>query len=260
MSQPTGWKEKDDRTITEIQNFLKQRKLDAFIPQKPAHIAYLTNYYDILHINILWEEMTSVLVIPHAADAFIVGAHQSWAGAQEFGVAPWWLAERHSTGRPGEKALERTIDLLKEKGLDKGRIGIETKWMPIAMYDCLHSALPGVEFVAADLLVPQIRFIKTKREQRLLKKAAEIGLSSMETYMQAIHSGADRSEARKIRAKRALDDGGEWVGGVDRIAWTGGTDETPDWWDAEARTRFQSSTSRNWKSLPDDSPFLVTHF
>ena len=256
----TGWKEKDDRTIAELRAGMERQKLDAFIPWKGAHLAYLTNYYDMVHMSIPWDEMIAVLVIPLAAEAFIVGEHQSWAGAPEFGVAPWWLAERHSAMRPGRNALERTVELLREKGLAGSRIGIEPKWMPLAAYDYLRSALPNVEFVAADLLVPQVRFIKTRREQHLLREAAQIGLRAMEAYMQALGAGATRPEAQRIRAQRALDDGGEWVGGAYGLAWTGGTDETPAWWDTEARERFLSSTSRNWQGMPHDSRFCVTHF
>lgn len=257
---PTGWKEKDDRTIAEIRAYLERERLEAFIPWKVPHLAYLTNYYDLLHMNILWEEMTAVLVVPRDGDAFIVGEHSSWAGSPEFGVAPWWLTERHSSGRPGRKTLELTVELLRKKGLDKGRIGVEMKWMPAAVLEFLRSELPDAELVSADLLVPQIRFIKTRREQQLLKKAAETGLRSMETYMQAIRAGKTREEAQHVRAQRAIDFGGEWAGGPYKVAWTGGTDETPAWWDPEARESFLASRARNWKALPDDSPFLVTHF
>jgi Xaa-Pro aminopeptidase len=255
----TGWKEKDDRTIAEIRDYLERQKLDAFIPWKVTHLVYLTNYCDMLHMNILWEQRSAVLVIPRADEAFIAGEHTAVAGSPELGVAPWWLAERYDGGRPGREALHRTVELLKQKGLDKGKIGIEIKWMPIAVYDYFRSALPNVTFVSADLLIPQIRFIKTKREQGLLKKAAEIGIRAMEAYMHAIRAGATPVEAQRMRAQRALDYGGEWVGGVSRIAWTGGTGETPAWWDGEARQQALSSATRNWRRLPDEAPFLVTH-
>ncbi len=255
----TGWKEKDDRTIAEIRLYLDSEKLDAFIPWKPSHLAYLTNYYDMVHFGIPWEEMTVLLVIPRADDAFIVGEEFLLVGKGGVGVAPWWLTERHPTSRPAPNALQRFVDLAREKGLDRARIGIEHKWIPVAVYDHLRSALPHVEFVACDLLVPRIRFTKTTREQGLLRKAAEIGLRAMQAYMQAIRSGASREEAERIRAQSALDRGGEWVGGPYGLAWNGGTDETPDWWDPDARRRFFASTARKWRGLPDDSPFFVTH-
>ena len=255
----TGWQEKDDRTIVEIRQYLDREKLDAFIPWKIPHVAYLTNYYDMLHLSIPWEEILGLLVIPRVDDAFIVGDDRLVAGAVELGVAPWWLTERHRTKWPGRNAMQRATELLKEKGFERGRIGIEQKWMPVAVYDYFCSELPHAEFVASDLLVPQVRFIKTEREQRLLQKAAEIGLQAMEAYMQALRSGASRKEAERVRAQCAITHGGEWVGGPYRQAWTGGTDETPDWWDPEPREQFLSWTGRNWQGLPYDSPFFVTH-
>lgn len=255
----TGWKEKDDRTIAEMREYMDREGLDAFIPTKIPHVAYLLNYYDCLHAQILWEEMAGVLVVPRSGDAFLVGTHAHLAGAPEAGVAPWWLKERHGGGRPGITAWETTATLMKEKGLHKGRIGIERKAMPIAVYDRLRELLPDVTFVAADLVVPQIRFIKTEREIGLLREAASLAACSMEAYMDAIRGGASVPEAQRIRAQRAIELGGEWPGGAYRLAWTGGTDETPAWWDAEARERFLA-TSRNWKGGPDDVPCLVTHF
>ena len=95
-----GWKEKDDRTITEIRQYLISEKLHAFIPWKPAHFAYLTNYFDLLHFGIPWEEMAVLLVIPRSDDAFVVGEDWLLVGKEGLGVAPWWLSERHPTSRP----------------------------------------------------------------------------------------------------------------------------------------------------------------
>ena len=257
----TGWREKDDRTITGIRSYLERERLDVFIPSKTAHIAYLTNYYDSLHMNILWDEVLAVLVIPRESDAFIVGVDAHYAGHADDGVAPWWLGERHSAYGRGVEVLDATVALLKEKGLGSGRIGIERKWMPVAIHDHLRSSLPDAEYVSADALVPQLRFIKTPREQMLLGKAAEAGLRSMEAYMEAIRSGATVRAAERVRAQRCLEYGAEWCGGPYRVAWTGGIDMTPAWWDREARERFVAAAhNRNWLGLPDETPFFVTHF
>jgi len=256
---PTGWKEKDDRTIAEIREYLDREHLDAFIPWKVPHLAYLMNYYDPLHAEISWEEGVGVLVIPREGEAFIVGQCESVAGLSEFGVAPWWLGERHTTKRPGLNALRGTGEFLKKMGLASGRIGLEFKWTPAAACDFFRSALPDVEFVAADVLVPRMRFIKTTREHELLKRAAEIGLASMQAYMRALREGATVAGAQLVRAQYALEAGGEWVGGAHKIAWTGGTDETPAWWDEEARERFLSSERRDWRANIRNVPCCVTH-
>lgn len=255
----TGWKEKDDRTIAGMREFMERENLVAFIPTKIPHVAYLLNYYDKLHANILWEEMTTVLVVPRDGEAFVAGSHNHVSGSV-WELAPWWLKERHGGGLgPGISALEQAVELMKTKGLDKGRIGIERKAMPVAMHDYLRDALPDAELVSADLLVPQLRFIKTEREIKLMRKSAEIAISAMEAYMTALRNGASVQEAQCIRAQSPLELGGEWVGGPYKLVWTGGIDETPDWWDAEARECFLTK-SRNWNSTPDNVPCLVTHF
>ena len=253
----TGWREKDDRTIAEMCDYMERQRLDAFIPTKAVHLAYLLNYFDFVHAQIPWEEMAAALVVPRSGDAFAVGDHGCIAGGAA--TAPWWLKERHDGGRPGIRAWRTTASLIAKKGLHKGRIGIERKTMPVAIYDCLRHALPHAEFVSADLLVPQIRFIKTKCEIELLRKAANLAILAMEAYMEALRNGATRQEAECIRAKQAIEQGGEWPGGPYRLAWTGGADETPAWWDEEASKRFLS-TSRNWKGQPDDASCFITHF
>ena len=78
--------------------------------------------------------------------------------------------------------------------------------------------------------------------------------------MNAIRSGANRFEAERIRAKCAIDYGGEWLGGGYRTMWTGGVDYTPAWWDKDARKKIESAKSRNYANLPDDFPCLITHY
>ena len=256
----TGWKEKDDRTISEMRTYMEAEGLDAFIPWKIPHIAYLTNYYDELHMGLQWEEMTAVLVIPRESEAFIVGTHFAYAGREGDGVAPWWLTERHP-GRGAKEIFESTVTLLEKKGLDKGRIGFEPAWMPVAVYERIRSALPYAEFVPADLLIPRIRFIKTRREQALLRKAVEAGHRGMEAYMDALRGKAPIHRAARARAQRCLDCGAEWMGGPYRSDWGGSLGMTPAWWDSRARAQYLSTFPRlrNWRGTSDDAPFVATH-
>jgi Xaa-Pro aminopeptidase len=256
----TGWREKDDRNIKEMRAYMGRERLDAFIPWKAQHIAYLTNYYDEVHTGIQWQEMTALLVIPKESNAFIVGSCFAYVGREGDGVAPSWLTERHEANG-AQATFDTTVALLGERGLDRGRIGFEPAWMPVAVHDHLRSALPNVEFVPADLLIPQIRFIKTRREQALLRKAVEAGYRAMEAYMQAIRAKATIHEAARIRAQRCLDYGAEWVGGPYLSDWGGSLGMTPAWWDAPAREQYMASFARlrNWRGLPHSAEIVATH-
>jgi Xaa-Pro aminopeptidase len=267
--EPTGWREKDDRTIAEMRGYMEAERLDAFIPWKPPHLAYLLNYSDPVHTAILWDEMTAVLVVPKERDVFAVGTDSALSGSPDAGVRPWWFREHcgdfaadRGKGDPsGWRTIQGAAALMKERGLGKARIGVEQRWMPVEVHRRLAAALPDCELVAADGLVPSIRVVKTEREQALLRKAVEAGFRAMEAYMAAIRRGASVDEANLVRAQRCLEYGAEWSSGPNRIAWTGGTDATPAWWDAPARRQFPTSRrSRNYRGLPDDTPFVLTHF
>lgn len=260
---PTGWREKDSRTLAAVRRLLARERLDAILPWKAAHRAYLLNFFDAVHADVPWEEMATFLILPLEQDAFISGSHEHVAGRVDYGVAPVWLSPANRSGEwwGCDENLAVFVDEMKRRGLARARIGYESKWTPAAMMEKLRAALPDVTWIKADTIVPQVRLSKTPRERELMKRAVLGGFEAMEAYAAALRNGATRAEAQLARAHRALDAGVEWVGGAMGMAWTGGTFETLDWWDAPARERFlKSPVGRNWLLLPDQVPICVTHF
>ncbi|MCX5660684.1 MAG: aminopeptidase P family N-terminal domain-containing protein [Planctomycetota bacterium] len=260
---PTGWREKDERTLVEVRRLLARDRLDAILPWKAAHRAYLLNFFDAVHADVPWEEMATFLVLPLEGDPFISGSHEHVAGRVPYGVCPGWLKPENRSGEwwGCDENLAVFVGEMKRRGLARARVGYEKKWLPVAMFEKLRAALPDVTWVPADTIVPQVRLVKTPREQALMRRAVVGGFAAMEAYCSALRSGATLEEAQLARAHRALDAGVEWVGGAMRMAWTGGTFETLDWWDAPAREQIRRSpVGRNWLLLPDDAPICVTHF
>lgn len=260
-TEPSGWLEKDDRSIREIHRYMDDHDLDVFIPWKQAHLAYLLNYYDKLHsTEIPWYEMGALLAIPRHTDAFLCGAILHWVGLPQDHLGPWWLSEFYEDWGPMESVIDTMVAQLSRKGLATGRIGIELNWVPAAVFQYLRSKLPGAELVAADWIVPQIRFIKTPRERTIMAHAASSGLRCMERYMQALRNGSNREYAELLRARHALDYGCEFVGGARRINWTGGPDNTAAWWDPAIRQAYEADpVGKTWNDSAFDAPIYVSH-
>lgn len=259
----TGWREKDERSLTEVRRLLSAARLDALLPWKTAHLAYLTNFLDGVHAAVPYEEMATFLLLPLEKDAFISGSHEHVAGRPQFGTAPGWLKPENRSGEwwGFDQNIAVFADQMKARGLSRAKVGYEKKWLPILVFEKLRAALPDVEWIPADTIVPQVRLSKTPREQALMRHAVQGGFTAMEAYSAALRAGATRAEAELVRAKSALDAGVEWVGGATRMSWTGGTFETLPWWDAAARQQFLATPlGRNWQQLPDDVPICVTHF
>lgn len=109
-------------------------------------------------------------------------------------------------------------DLLKERGLDRERIGVDLEFMPAADFEALRRALPQVTWLDGSLAFRRLRMVKTPREiQRLRRatKAAEAGLVRMASAVKPGTTLPELSAAWKAGANAAaIEDGyalsGHW--------------------------------------------------
>lgn len=73
-------------------------------------------------------------------------------------------------------ALEGTIGLIveiaREKGLERGRIGVETQYMSVAIFESLRKALPHATFDACERVFDTARMVKSPYEVDLLSRVA----------------------------------------------------------------------------------------
>ena len=101
-------------------------------------------------------------------------------------------------------------DLLNERGLGGGKIGVDLEFMPAADFEALKRALPQVKWVDGSLLLRRLRSIKTPREIARLKRAAiaaEGGLKRMIEAVRLEASVSDLSEAWQSGAQEAATSG-----------------------------------------------------
>lgn len=68
--------------------------------------------------------------------------------------------------------IELLADALHEKGLSKGRLGIEMKYLSAHYWEELQTLLPEATFAACDELFENARMIKTPQEIELMGRAA----------------------------------------------------------------------------------------
>lgn len=73
---------------------------------------------------------------------------------------------------PGDPA-EVVADALIEKGLDKGTIAVEMRYLGVKYFDGLRERLPRATFVDAEDVLWQLRILKSPEEQRRLKVSCE---------------------------------------------------------------------------------------
>uniref|UniRef100_UPI00310136A6 Xaa-Pro peptidase family protein n=1 Tax=Neorhizobium sp. EC2-8 TaxID=3129230 RepID=UPI00310136A6 len=102
-------------------------------------------------------------------------------------------------------------DLLKERGLDRARIGVDLEFMPAADFEALKLALPTVAWSDGSPALRRLRAVKTPREIERLRRAAtaaEAGLVRMATALKPGASLGELSSAWKAGAEATAAEGG----------------------------------------------------
>jgi len=89
-----------------------------------------------------------------------------------------------------ENPVESLTEILKEKGLTKGKIGIEEKTLPLIDYRQITKNLPDVTFVDSSKTFFDIRSVKVPEEIARLRRACEISEKAFDAAFSVAKEGA----------------------------------------------------------------------
>ena len=119
----------------------------------------------------------------------------------------------HLIANPEASGYDHMIAQMRDRGLARGRIGVEFGELPYATVLKLQAALPGVELVDATALVTWLRLEKSQEELAVMAAAAEISDAAMLAAVAAIEPGVHESVAVQA-ATNVLIGGVEGAGGT----------------------------------------------
>jgi len=101
---------------------------------------------------------------------------------EPYGKLGWW---------------EYMAEALREKGVDKGTIGIEEDACVVSTFTRIQSALPKAQFKRADELFRKARMIKEPEEIEIIKESVLIGEAGMKAGMEAAKVGVLEDEIQR---------------------------------------------------------------
>ncbi len=92
--------------------------------------------------------------------------------------------------------LDATVELMKERGWDKGRIGIDKSawYLTIDDFEKLKARLPRVTWVDTSLLIETMRLVKSPLEQAYSRKAGIAASAGMRSALAALRPGTDEDQ------------------------------------------------------------------
>src|SRR5262245_7922621 len=142
-----------------------------------GHPTYISNY-------IVKLPFTALVVLPRDGEPALMfeGATRGRSAAQ----ATTWIEDV----RPCWNMAETCPPVLEERGLSRGTIGLAAmpRLVPHAEWTTLASGVPDAVFVDAEDLVWECRAIKSAREVRQVRRAAEIVRRTLSALASSAHA------------------------------------------------------------------------
>ncbi|HUC98091.1 MAG TPA: Xaa-Pro peptidase family protein [Candidatus Polarisedimenticolaceae bacterium] len=116
------------------------------------------------------------------------------------------LAGSDTKGPTAEKALTQ---LIRDKGMDQGRIGMDHFAIPLTIWEKIKAGLPQATMLPASSFFRYVRMIKTPAEIQRLRESAELNERAINRMLSAAKPGAKESELAGIYKSEIARAGGQ---------------------------------------------------
>ena len=178
--------------------------LDTVVAQSPDNFFYLSRVPTLAR-KIMPDLLTAVVVSrdgdPVALVFFVqeaVARRESWI--TDMRVFQIGDKETKAPGDARRTHMELLADALKERGVERGKIGIEEGFLPVRRFRELSAILPRATFVDAEDVFARARGIKTPAEVEILRRAARsTERAVLEAFQKAQVGDTERKVANDIR-------------------------------------------------------------
>jgi Xaa-Pro aminopeptidase len=124
-------------------------------------------------------------------DAFYVGCgNENW-GTEVF---PLWIQDVQHTSWSSSDSAHSAATALVKRGLANATIAVESSFIPADALDILRKELPNATFVDTQLLLEELRAVKSADELELVRTASEGIISSMLATFHAVAPGMTKEQ------------------------------------------------------------------
>ena len=124
-------------------------------------------------------------------EAFYIGCGNEAWGTDVFN---FWIKDVQHVSWSSKDSGRAAAEALKKRGLAAATIAVEKAFLPADAMDVLRSELPGAEFVDAQLLLEQLRAVKSEGELELVRLASNGIIDSMLATFASVSPGMSKHE------------------------------------------------------------------
>lgn len=152
--------------VEEFERALERSGLDAVIASSLPNVFYTSGALIFTQVEI--PDRLALTVLPRRGDEVLIVCNLEESLSRE----ETWIQDVRSYVEFAQSPISLLADVLKEKRLSAGRIGIEKTRLSVACYEELAEALPRARFEPCDGLFRAVRSIKTRGEIERFAHAA----------------------------------------------------------------------------------------
>ena len=218
---------------------MKASKVDALIATQPENVTYMTDYENwfapgaLTYRGITLKKgfQNYAVLTPDGARGLVIHSINDAASIATFG---WQVEDIYVYGHPfvhrppsyrpqredervwcdlydhkyTEDAVTGLINILKKRGVTKGRVAIELANLAPDAEERLRTKFNKIKIIDAGELFARIRYVKTPSEIARLRRAAWVNERALQEIMKAIKPGVTEIQMRQVyRSVLAQEDG-----------------------------------------------------
>ncbi len=199
-----------------LAKLMHQRGVDVLLAHTKPNLEYITDFEWMRGFdkNNFLNEVGSAFVVSFAglpADEakgpFYVAASTETGYPEAYNCwikdVRYWGPVFHVEGRKrqmdvADSPIVRLAQVLREKGLDRGRIAVEWRQIELVYYEQMRELLPHATIVDGEPLLTELRMFKSEEEVRRLREVSRITSEVMDAvYRSGAHEGMTEWELER---------------------------------------------------------------
>ncbi|MEJ8476570.1 M24 family metallopeptidase [Roseibium algae] len=177
--------------IARLKSAMADQGIDVLVSFKPEHTFYMSGFNPILYSHPV------VMILPASGEpTLLVHALRDAHGRDEGFVSDIRAYGVWSTTKTmGPRWQDALAQILSEKGLEQGRVGLEADATPMARWQAVAELMPRAELVDSSKLIDRCRIIKDPDEIAHARVAADLADRGMDAAIAALAGGGTERDA-----------------------------------------------------------------
>lgn len=185
--------------------YLQEASLDAVVAVSPENVFYMAETY--LETQKSLRDRLAMALLPLEAEPVMIGCIIERNTIEQ----ETWIRDKRYYVEFQQSPIELLAEALREKGLERGRVGIELDYLSALYAAELRERLPDLQMVPCVKLFERIRSVKEPEEIRLLARGAQATRRAFELAVEETHVGDTERDLAKRTMKHMIDLGCEKV-------------------------------------------------